>query len=260
MNDTSKLLLNISFVGTAYSGYQVQKGKPTVQAALNRAAVDLFGFECDVVGCSRTDSGVHAKTFCVAVSQKGAHGLPSDIPAAAIPKAMNAHLPDDISVNAAVRVANDFHPRYDVVSKEYEYLICDDPIRNPFMENRAWQYGKRLDAEKMNFAAQYFCGKHDFSAFMAAGSKIKEPIRTVFSTRVARQNGTVIFSVCADGFLYHMVRIMVGTLIPIGLEKAEPSSVCEIIAGAQRKNAGVTAPACGLYLNRVTYRESFFEK
>ena len=120
-----KILISCSFDGTRYHGYQVQKGGGiTVQSELNRAARELFGYECDVVGCSRTDAGVHARMFCAAISKKGEAGLPTAIPVEKVPRAMSAHLPDDICVYAATAVEDEFHPRYGVVAKEYEYRFC----------------------------------------------------------------------------------------------------------------------------------------
>lgn len=133
-----KALLTVAYLGTAYHGYQVQKNGVSVQEMLNRAALSVFGFDCDIVGCSRTDSGVHARGFVAAVTQKGSNALPTAIPVSRIPRAMNAHLPADISVLSAKEVPEDFHPRYDVVAKEYEYLFYDGAERDPFWEGRAF--------------------------------------------------------------------------------------------------------------------------
>ena len=251
-----KLLLYLSYVGTAYCGYQVQKNKPTIQRELNRAAEELFGFPCDIVGCSRTDAGVHARMFCATVSQKGALNLPFTIPVERVPRAMTMHLPPDISVFDAYAVADSFHPRYTVVEKEYEYRIDCRAVRDPFEENRSWHVPFPLKEDslaRMQLAAQAFVGTHDFSAFMAQGSKIRDAVRTVTEARV-EQNGSVLsFFVSADGFLYNMVRIMAGTLLEVALGHLEPSAVPDIIASCDRSLAGRTAPPQGLYLNRVSY-------
>ena len=133
-----KILLKIAYRGTAYCWYQVQPNGVTVQEMLNKAAQALFGFPCDVVGCSRTDSGVHARGFCATLSRKGEEGLSASIPTDHIPRAMNAHLPEDISVLSAGEVSCDFHARYGVVCKEYEYLIHNGKERDPFYADRAW--------------------------------------------------------------------------------------------------------------------------
>ena len=148
-----KLLLRISFVGTNYNGYQVQPDKPTVQGELNLAAKRIFGFDCDIVGCSRTDSGVHANEFFVCVSEKGKNSLDCTIPMLNVPLAFNSVLPDDISVLEGKMVESDFHPRYDVKYKEYIYRIWNNPIKNPFCANRAYHIPQSYSdetVEKMN--------------------------------------------------------------------------------------------------------------
>lgn len=251
-----KLLLKISFLGTNYCGYQVQPDKPTVQRELNDAARRIFGFDCDVVGCSRTDSGVHANEFYVCVSQKGKNLLDCTIPIDKVPLAFNSVLPDDISIIEAKTVADDFHPRYDVKYKEYIYKIWNNPIKNPFLSDRAYHISQRYSdetIEKMNEAAAYFCGKHDFCSFMAQGSKIVDTTREIKYAEVYREGDLIVFKVAADGFLYNMVRIMVGTLLLVAQGKINPCDIEKIIEGKDRKNAGSTAPAYGLYLNKVEY-------
>ena len=251
-----KLLLKISFLGTNYNGYQVQPDKPTVQRELNEASKRIFGFECDVVGCSRTDSGVHANEFYVCVSQKGEKYLDCTIPADKVPLAFNSILPNDISVIEAKSVDSDFHPRYNVKYKEYIYKIWNNPIKNPFSSDRAYHIPQSYSDEivnRMNEAAQYFCGKHDFAAYMAQGSKIVDTNREVKYANVYREGDFIVFKVAADGFLYNMVRIMTGTLLLVAQGKIAPSDIEKITDGKDRKNAGSTVPACGLYLNKVEY-------
>jgi len=145
-----KIMLTVAFVGTAYCGYQVQPNGITVQEVLGNAAKALFGYTCDVVGCSRTDSGVHARCFCVTLAKKGSNALETTIPPERIARAMNAHLPDDISVLTSGLVDADFHPRYDVVSKEYEYLIYNGRERNPFYAERAWHIPTAIDGAALS--------------------------------------------------------------------------------------------------------------
>ena len=251
-----KLLLKISFLGTNYCGYQVQPDRPTVQQRLNESAKQIFGYDCDIVGCSRTDSGVHANEFYITVSKKGENSLDCTIPMSKVPLAFNSVLPDDISVCEARLVEDDFHPRYDVVQKEYIYKILNDPIKDPFSSDRAYHiphiYSDKT-VEKMNEAAQYFVGSYDFSSYMAQGSKIVDAKRNVKYAAVYREGPYIIFKVAADGFLYNMVRIMTGTLLLVAQEKIEPSDIEKITESKCRKNAGSTVPACGLYLNRVEY-------
>ena len=251
-----KLLLTLSYLGTDFCGYQVQNNARTVQGELNAAAKALFGTECDITGCSRTDSGVHANCFCATVTERGLGGLETRIDVSRIPMAMNAHLPSDISVLSAKFVENDFHPRYDVQYKEYVYRICNTPVRNPFEEGRAWHIPFVYDEEtvaRMNEAANAFVGEHDFSAFMASGSSVESTVRHVKYARVERVGDLINFTVAADGFLYNMVRIMTGTLVAVAQNRIKPDEIGAIIASKDRKNAGQTAPAEGLYLNRVVY-------
>ncbi len=251
-----KVLLRISFLGKAYCGYQVQPNGITVQQKLNEAAKALFGVDCDIVGCSRTDSGVHANDFCVAVTQKGESYLNTTVPIEKIPQAMSFWLPSDISVFSAEWVEDSFHPRYDVKYKEYVYQIWNSSSRNPFLADRSWHCPKKIDEEgfaAMQKAAERFRGTHDFCAFMAADSKVKDTVRTVFDAEVTRQGDLVVFRVRADGFLYNMVRIFVGTLLDVAYKKISYEDIDKIIESRNRKNAGSTAPAEGLFLNRVVY-------
>lgn len=253
-----KILLKIAYDGTAYCGYQVQPNGVTVQQKLNEAAVALFGFPCDVVGCSRTDSGVHARCFCATLSKKGENTLPTAIGAEHIPRAMNAYLPPDIAVQSAVWVAADFHARYGVVSKEYEYLIYNGRERDPFYLDRAWHIPTPIDdaaLDAMQRAAAFFVGKQDFSAFRAASADTakKDAVRHVTSASVTRKGDLISFRVRADGFLYNMVRIMAGTLAAVAAGRLSPDDIPAILASKDRRLAGRTAPAEGLYLDAVYY-------
>ena len=251
-----KLFLKLRYLGTDFCGYQVQKDKRTVQGELTRAARDLFSYDCDVTGCSRTDSGVHANAFCVTVAKKGENDIVTDIEPSKIPRAMSAHLPDDISVLEAKFVDSDFHPRYDVKYKEYIYRIYNGSVRDPFEMGRALHLPHRLDEDavaRMNRAAAHFVGEHDFRAFMAQGSQVESTVRNVVYSEVTREGDIITFRVAADGFLYNRVRIMAGTLISVGLGKLDESEIPDIIRSGNRERAGMTAAAHGLYLNKVIY-------
>ncbi|MBQ7334932.1 MAG: tRNA pseudouridine(38-40) synthase TruA [Clostridia bacterium] len=251
-----KILLKIQYLGTNYCGYQVQPNAPSIQQKLNEAARALFGYDCDIVGCSRTDSGVHANEFCATIAKKGCADLPTSVLPERIPLALSAHLPSDICVFDAQTVADDFHARYDVKEKEYIYRIYNAPVRSPFEENRACHLPRRIDGqslENMNLAAASFIGTQDFAAYMAQGSSVCSTVRTVTRSVVERQGDVLIYRVAADGFLYNMVRILTGTLIDVGLGKLTPQEVVAITASRDRAKAGMTMPACGLYLNRVVY-------
>ena len=251
-----KILLKISYIGTDYCGYQVQPNGISIQQRLNEAALRLFGFECDIVGCSRTDSGVHANEFCATVARKGTNELITGIAVEKLPLAFSAHLPQDICVFDAAWVESDFHARYDVKEKEYIYRFYNRSVRSPFEEGRACHVPKPLneaDLERMNHAAKLLEGTHDFAAYMAQGSKVESTVRTIYRAEVFREGDVVCFRVSANGFLYNMVRILAGTLLAVGQEKLEPTDIKRITEQKDRALAGSTMPACGLYLNRVVY-------
>ena len=245
-----KILMHLSFLGTNYCGYQIQPNGITVQQRLNEATRALFGYDCESVGCSRTDSGVHAlEYYCTLDVPENAPKIPVD----RVPSALNVRLPESITVYEAKEVGSDFHARYSVKKKTYEYVIDNGYQRDPFLFGRAWHIKTPLDADKMNEAAKSFIGKHDFSAFMASGSEIEDATRTVFDAEVERVGERVLFRVTADGFLYNMVRIMMGTLADVSCGRIEAGEIGRIIELCERKNAGVTAPADGLYLKHVEY-------
>ncbi len=247
-----KILLKIAYLGTAYCGFQVQKNGVTVQQVLQDAVASVYGERYPLTGCSRTDSGVHARAFYCTVDAAQAC---TRVPENAIAQALNCRLPKDISVLEARLVSDAFHPRYDVLWKEYEYCIWNQREKNPFLSDRAWHYPRRLDVARMNLAAANLIGRHDFSSFMAAGSSIQDAVRTIRDCRVSEDGaGNVTVTVSADGFLYNMVRIIVGTLIAVSEGKLQPEDMERIILSRDRSLAGITAPACGLYLNRVQYR------
>ncbi len=252
-----KILLKIRYDGTDFCGYAVQPNKRTVQGTLNQAARLLCGTECNITGCSRTDSGVHA--LCYYCTLEPTDGSQINIPLKNIPVALNAVLPKDLAVLDAFCVEDGFHARYDVLSKEYTYFIYNSQIKDPFFSNRALQLQKLLDRdsiEEMNKAAGYLCGTYDFKCFMAQNSSVTNTTRTVYYARFEQNGEKIIFKICADGFLYNMVRIIVGTMLEVGYKKKQPSDILRIIDSGQRKNAGQTAPPQGLYLSAVNYERS----
>ncbi|MBR2020640.1 MAG: tRNA pseudouridine(38-40) synthase TruA [Clostridia bacterium] len=251
-----KLLLKISYLGTNYCGYQVQPNGISIQQKLNEATLAAFGVACDIVGCSRTDSGVHANEFCATVAQKGTDFLETAIPVERIPLALSNYLPPDICVFDAKWVEGSFHARYDVKEKEYLYRMYNRAVRDPFEEGRSAHVPKLLrdeDIQAMNLAAATLCGTQDFAAYMAHGSSVKSTVRTVTRAEVYREGDCVIFRVAANGFLYNMVRILAGTLLAVGQGKLKPADLPIITASKDRSKAGNTMPACGLYLHRVIY-------
>lgn len=248
-----KILLRIKYLGTNFCGWQYQPNARTVQNTLTLAAEKLFGEKCNITGCSRTDSGVHANDFAATVElSDNANKVPLD----KIGVAFAPLLPNDVSVISAEEVADDFHPRYGVKYKEYVYKIYVSQTPDPFLFGRVWHYDRKLlpdAAERMNLAAQALCAKQDFASFMAAGSKIEDTVRTVKYCTVTKEDDIITVKIAADGFLYNMVRIIAGTLVLAGAGKLDKADLEKIIAAKDRSRAGLTAPPDGLYLNKVVY-------
>ena len=242
-----RLLLTLRYDGSRYHGWQVQKNGITVQETLQDAVERLTGIRSGLTGCSRTDAGVHAEMFCCAFDTA------SPLRGEKMVKALNAHLPRDIAVYGCREVEADFHPRYAALGKRYVYRIWNAPERNPFWEGRALHCRRPLDAAFLNEQAAAYVGTHDFASHQAAGSTVEETIRTVRRAEVERRGEMVLFPVEADGFLYNMVRIMVGTLLGLQAGSLEAGSIPAILESGSRERAGATAPACGLYLDHVFY-------
>jgi tRNA pseudouridine38-40 synthase len=195
------------------------------------------------------------------VAEKGTGSLKTSIPTCRIPRAMNAHLPEDIAVLEAREVADCFHARYDVASKEYEYLIYNAPERDPFLNGRVWHVPRPFSEEAlaaMQLAADGFVGQKSFAA-LRDGDADEDAVRHVFSASVTRQGDMISFRVRADGFLYHMVRVMTGTLVDVATGKIPAQEIEARIATQNRLLLGRTAPAQGLYLDRVFYRDHAFD-
>lgn len=254
-----KILLRIRYDGGAYCGFQAQPNGTSVQGVLTEAFTRLFGYPCNITGCSRTDSGVHALGFCATVEpqeEKRRGDSWCSVPVGKIHRAVNVLLPDDIAVSAAAAVPNDFHARYNVTQKTYEYHILHTPARDPFLRGRAFHAPRPVTEEGiacMRRTAALFVGRHDFSGYMAAGSKITDPVRTVTAAEVAEADGMLIYRVTADGFLYNMVRIMAGTLIDCAYGRKTPDDAARALKTGDRSAAGFTAPGHGLYLCQVQY-------
>ncbi len=242
-----QILLKIKYLGTAYHGWQVQSNAVTVQETLQDAVESILGKREDVTGCSRTDAGVHANMYCCTVRTD------STIDNYKLMGALNAKLPDDISVYGVSDVPLDFHPRYSCQKKQYIYKINNSVAKDPFLEGRALHYKPHIDEQFLNGQARDFIGTYDYTSFCGSKSDIEDCERTIYEASVTRDGDLVTFSVTGDGFLYNMVRIMVGTLLFINEGKLQEDSIKDIILAKDRRAAGQTAPACGLYLNKVFY-------
>ena len=240
-------LLTIRYDGSGYHGWQYQENAVSVQQCIMEAAARMFGETPVVNGCSRTDAGVHANRFCCNFK------APRCYPCENVVAAMNTYLPFDIVVLSCEVVDDDFHARFSCKGKEYEYVVWNTPVRDPFLHKRAYHYKYPLDADFLDKQAKDLLGTHDFTCFMAAGSDAKTTVRTISRADDRREGDTVIFTFGADGFLYNMVRIMTGTLLYIASGKIKPGSIPAIIESKDRLQAGITVPGDGLYLNRIYY-------
>jgi tRNA pseudouridine38-40 synthase len=242
------LLLTLSYCGKNLHGWQIQENALTVQQCFQEALYQIIGERPDIKGCSRTDSGVHANMYCV--SMKIAHPITNDH----LMMAMNRYLPDDIAVSAVADVDDDFHARYSCKGKEYVYQVWNSRTRNPFLNGLALHYRYQVDVDALNREAQAFVGRHDFTSFCTLDKREKgDFVRNVQYFRVEKDGDLITFTVAADGFLYNMVRIMVGTLLAMGQGRIPYGTLADIIAAENRAKAGPTAPPCGLYLNKVFY-------
>lgn len=242
------ILLTMMYDGCRYHGWQVQSNALTVQEVFQSSLYRVIGEKVDIKGCSRTDSGVHANMYCV--SFRTEHRIPCE----RLPAALNNYLPEDVAVLSAKEVPDDFHARYSCKGKEYIYKIWNQEVRNPFLVGHALHYWYRTDIDRMNRAAEHLVGRHDFTSFCTLDNREKGDFhRTVKNLAVTKSDGLVTVTVEADGFLYNMVRIIVGTLLYVSEGKIDPDDLPGIIKGENRKLSGPTAPPHGLYLNRVIY-------
>ncbi len=245
-------LLTLCFDGRKFCGYQVQNTtdgeKRTVGGELKKALISVFGTVENLAGCSRTDSGVHATGYRASFSAE------KKLDDGVVVRAVNANLPNDIAIYECRKVSEKFHARYSVISKKYVYKIYTSPVRDPFKNGLYLHFPHKIDAQVLDCACRDFCGTHDFASFMAAGSKIKDSVRTVYDASFYPVcENEYAFTVTANGFLYNMVRIMVGTLLEIQTGKIDLHAIPAIIEKKDRSFAGYTAPADGLYLCEVRY-------
>lgn len=243
------IALRLRYDGSAYHGWQRQAGLPTVQQTVEDAIAKILGTSVHVTGCGRTDAGVHAERYIANFHTE------SRIPVERLPFAINTHTPEDIVVREALEVAEDFNAILSCQKKEYTYRIYNSRIKNPFYVNRAYFYPKHLDEEVMDCAARAFEGTHDFRAVRSVGTETKTTVRTVHYCRVSRSGDLLELKVCADGFLYNMVRAITGTVLYAAEGKLTPEDIPEILASGDRSLAGPTVPPGGLYMTRLWYED-----
>ena len=241
------IALFLTYAGTVYHGWQVQKNNITVGETLEQATARVVGHRVHITGCGRTDAGVHAQCYVANFRTD------SRIPVDRLPYALNTHLPEDIVVTGAREMPEGFNAIGSCVRKEYTYLIYNSRIRDPFYVNRAWFYPKHLDENIMQTAADQFVGTHDFAAVRSVGTDVKSTVRTVYYYTVERQDKLLRLRVCANGFLYNMARAMAGTLVWAAEGKVDPTRIGEILDRGDRTAAGPTVPPGGLYMTQLWY-------
>ena len=239
--------LRLSYDGTNYHGWQVQKTDITVAETVEKALSVICEHPVKVVGCGRTDAGVHALRYCC--------NFKTDcrIPIERIPLAVNSRLPDDIAAVDAVQAPEDFNSILSCEKKEYIYKIHNSRIKDPFLTNRVFFYPSKLDAERMKRAARAFEGTHDFRAVRSVGTETKTTVRTIYWCELEQTGELITRRVCANGFLYNMVRAIMGTVVYAGLGKLEPESIPDLLKAGDRRLTGPTMPPQGLYMSRVWY-------
>lgn len=241
------IALFLTYEGTAYHGWQVQKRDVTVGQTMEEAAAAIVGHPVKMTGCGRTDAGVHARCYVANFHTD------STIPADRLPYALNTHLPEDIVVTDAMDVHEGFNAIGSCVRKEYTYLIYNSRIRDPFYVNRAWFYPRHLDERVMQAAADQFVGTHDFAAVRSVGTDVKSTVRTVYYYDVKRNGNLIELRVCANGFLYNMARAMAGTVVYAAEGKIRPEEIGGILEAGSRTAAGPTVPPGGLYMTKLWY-------
>jgi tRNA pseudouridine38-40 synthase len=239
--------LVIQYDGTNYAGFQMQPDGPTVQATLEHALGKLLSETVRIAAASRTDAGVHACGQVVSLSTENV------IPLERIVPALNALLPPDVAVVCAEEVPPGFQPRFLALRKQYRYRLLSRPLPSPFIGRYAWHLPWPLDVAAMQQAGAELVGEHDFAAFCAAGGSAQTTVRELYELSVQRNDEIVEIGVIGNGFLYKMVRIIVGTLVDVGLGKMSPERVGEILQSRDRSLAGATAPPQGLTLVKVEY-------
>lgn len=253
------LKLTVAYDGTRFVGWQRQADGESIQSLLEQAIATIEGRPVVVHGAGRTDAGVHAIGQVASVDVS----LPHD--AATVLRALNAHLPPDIRIRRVEEAAGGFHARFSATRKTYRYLVRNAPQASPFERAFVWHIRETLNLDRMRDAAAAALGTHDFAAFCSTGSSVRTTVRTLMRSQVDRRSGPaepfdeafdgelLAYEVEGDGFLRHMVRAMVGTLVEIGRGWREPDSMAALLENGRRAQAGATAPAHGLYLVRVDY-------
>ncbi len=245
-----KIYLKISYDGSKYNGFQKQPDGTAIQNVLDETLSTFFNKKVVTVGSSRTDTGVHAFAQVVTFEVDDSVTIPPD----KYDKILNQRLPKDIVVVESKLVDESFHPRYNCVKKTYLYQIYNGEYMPPIYNNYMTNVKKTLDVDKMNEACKYLIGEHDFVGFSnKSDNDLKSTVREIYSASVVRHGDIVAFEICGNGFLYNMVRIIVGTLIDIGIGKKEPNIILDVINSRNRNLASQTAKPFGLVLKDICH-------
>ena len=242
-----RILLTIEYDGTNYCGWQKQPQQKTIQGEIEDAIFRAIGESVEIFGSGRTDAGVHA------LNQTAHFDLNAPVPVEKIADILNRVLPADISIKNAQEVESDFHARFSIKKKCYLYKIYNGETKNAFLANRMAWVKNNLDLTKMEEASKLIVGEHDFSGFCSANTCATNFVRRVFDIEIEKQDSYIYVSVCGSGFLYNMVRIIVGTLVDYAQGKISLEDIEIALEKGQRSKAGQTMPACGLYLKETIY-------
>ena len=239
----------IEYDGKDWGGWQKQPNKLNIQGEIERAIEEITGEKVQLIASGRTDAGVHA------LAQVANFKIEKDIPVEKIPYALNSKLKKSIRIISAEEVDEKFHSRYTCKRKTYKYIINNSLQGTAIYRNLQYHFPEKLDEDKMNEAAKYLIGEHDFKSFKASGTSSKSSVRTIFDAKVTREGELVTIELTGNGFLYNMVRIIAGTLIDVGTNKIEPKDIKNILDAKDRLKAGKTLPPTGLYLVKVEYED-----
>lgn len=243
-----RVLLRVAYDGTDFHGWQLQPGKRTVESELNNAIKEITGEDICVIGASRTDAGVHA------LGNVAVFDTESSIPGDKFKYALNTKLPEDVSITESQEVPSDFHPRHCDSEKTYEYRIYVSETPNPIKRRNAVRCPYSLNVEKMNEAAKYLVGEHDFKSFCSVKTQAETTVRKLYFAEVFKDKEDIVIRVTGAGFLYNMVRIIAGNLMEIGTGKYEPAHIKDVLEGCDRTLGGPTAEAQGLTLIKIDFR------
>lgn len=243
-----RVLLTFAYKGTNYHGFAIQKNQITVQQTIQNALEKIFKSKIEIFASGRTDAGVHA------LAQTAHFDVETNMPVCNFKQVLNNVLPKDIRVISAKQVSSTFHARFSAVKKTYRYVVCNQKDNNPILADVVFECNCLLDMKKMKKAAKHLIGQHNFKSFCAADTKKESYVRKIDYIKIFKKQNYIMFDVCGNGFLHNMVRIIVGTLLEVGMGKIPPLNIVHILNSQNRANAGRTAHSEGLYLKNVEYK------